>query len=134
MPVKAIANSIAFTVLSASSSSSSIRGELESVRRRRLKGPPLRIGIAQFKIHGDKDFSVDASVSIGTTISAETPNGFDAIKSLPDNQQAKHIRAAVALNRVLASNISPPENTGKQVGIDTGTSTAVKIDVGRKPL
>ena len=101
---------------------------------RRLKGPPLRIGIAQFKIHGDKDFSVDASVSIGTTISAETPNGFDAIKSLPDNQQAKHIRAAVALNRVLASNISPPENTGKQVGIDTGTSTAVKIDVGRKPL
>jgi vacuolar-type H+-ATPase subunit E/Vma4 len=101
---------------------------------KRIKGPPLRIGIAQFNIHGDKDFSVDASVSIGTTISTETPNGFDAIKSLPDNQQAKHIRAAVALNRVLASNISPPENTGKHLGIDTGTSTAVRIDVGRKPL
>jgi len=101
---------------------------------KRIKGPPIRIGIAQYKIHGDKDFSVDASVSIGTDISAETPNGWDSIKSLPENQQAKRIRAAIALNLALASNISPPENTGKKVGIDTGTSTAVRINVGRKPL
>jgi hypothetical protein len=74
------------------------------------------------------------ALSIGTAISAETPNGLDSIKSLPDNQQAEHIRAALALNQVLASNISPPENTGKLVSVDTGTSTAVKIDVGRKPL
>jgi len=113
---------------------SDVDGLLQLAGWKRIKGPAMRIGITQFRIHGDKDFSVDASVSTGTTISAETPEGFDAIKSLPVNQQAKHIRAALSLNRVLASDISPAENTGKQVVIEAGTSTAVKIDVGRKPL
>jgi hypothetical protein len=101
---------------------------------KRVKGPPLRIGITQFIINGDKDFKVDESVSIGTGISVETPKGIESISQIPDNQQAEHIRAAIALSQMLAQNISPSENTGKPVGVDTGTSTAVRIDVGRKPL
>jgi hypothetical protein len=107
---------------------------LKSAGWKRVKGPPLRIGIAQFKIHGDKDFGVDDSVSIGIGVAVETPNGMESLKGLRDDQLPEHIRAAVVLNRVLALNVSPSENTGKLVGVDTGTSTAVKIDVGRKPL
>jgi hypothetical protein len=107
---------------------------LELAGWKRIKGPPLRIGLTQFRIHGDKDFAVDESVSTGTGISAETPNGWDSIKAVPENQLAEHIRAALALNQVLALNVSPSENTGRLVGIDLGTSTVVRIDVGRKPL
>lgn len=107
---------------------------LELAGWKRIKGPQMRIGIAQFRIHGDKDFAVDMSVSIGTGISVETPDGWDSIKALPENQLAEHIRAAVALNQVLALNVSPSENTGRLVNVNSGTSTSVRIDVGRKPL
>jgi hypothetical protein len=85
-------------------------------------------------MHGDKDFAVDISVSVGIGISAETPNGWESIKALPAEQLPAHIRAAVALNQLLDLNVSPSENTGRTVGVDTGTSTTVRIDVGRKPL
>jgi hypothetical protein len=106
---------------------------LELAGWKRVKSPPLRLGIPQYRIHGNKEFAVDLNASIGITISAETPNGFESVKDLANNQQAEHIRAALALNEVLASSVSPPENTGRAVGIDTGTSTVVKMDVGRKP-
>ena len=77
----------------------------------------MRIGIPQFRIHGDKDFAVDLNASIGTSVSAETANGWESVKSLPDDQQAEHIRAALALNQMLASNISPPENTARMVSL-----------------
>jgi hypothetical protein len=113
---------------------SDINELLELAGWKRIKAPPMRIGVTQFLIHGDKDFAVDISVSTGTTISVETPDGFDSVKSIPADQQAEHLRAALALNQALALGISPPENTGAKVRVDTGTSTAVRIDVGRKPL
>jgi len=101
---------------------------------KRIKGPPMRIGINQIDINYDKEFAVDVSVSTGTVISVETPNGHESVKGLPENQLAEHIRAAIALNQVLSSNVSPSENTGKLVAVNRGTSTAVRIDVGRKPM
>lgn len=111
---------------------SDINELLELAGWKRIKGPPMRIGITQFLIHGDKNFAVDASVSTGTAVSVENPS-LESVKDLPDDQQAEYIRAAIALNQVLASNISPPENTGRSVGLDQGTSKVVRIDVGRKP-
>jgi hypothetical protein len=107
---------------------------LKSAGWKRVKGPPMRIGITQFIMNRDKDFTVDESVATGIGISAETPGGFESIKALPPGQVAEHIRAAIALNQVLALSVSPSENTGKLTGIDTGTSTVVWIDIGRKPL
>ena len=101
---------------------------------KRVKGPPMRIGISQVLVHEDKDFAVDINVSTGIQISAEAPNGIESLKSIPENQFAAYIRAAMALNKVLSLNISPPENTGRLVAIQPGTSTVVRIDVGRKPL
>jgi len=101
---------------------------------KRIKGPPMNLGIPQFRIHGDKDFAVNLTASTGTGISAEIPNGLDSVKNLPADQLPEHLRAGIALNEVLALNISPSENTGRLVGVDTGTSTAVRIEVGRKPL
>lgn len=113
---------------------SEINELLELAGWKRIKGLPMRIGIPQFRIHGDKDFAVDLSVSTGIGISVETPTGFESIKGLPDDQLAEHIRAAIALNQVLASNVSPSENTGRSVSVDRGASMTVRIDVGRKPL
>lgn len=101
---------------------------------KRTKGPVMRIGITQYLINGNKDFAVDESVSLGTVILAEVPNGYDSVKALPENQLPQHLRAAIVLNQELASNIEPAENTGTPVKVDIGTSTVVKIDVGRKPL
>jgi hypothetical protein len=77
---------------------------------------------------------VDLSVSTGTVISAETPNGIESVKGLPDDQLADYIRGAIALNKAVAQNVSPSEITGRPVNIKPGTSKAVEIDVGRKPL
>src|SRR6266852_791218 len=84
---------------------------------KRVKGLPMRIGIRQFIINGDKDFKVDESVSTGIGVSVETPNGFESIKDIPPDQVPGHIRAAIALNQALASSVSPSENTGRQVGV-----------------
>jgi hypothetical protein len=101
---------------------------------KRIKGPPMRIGVPQILINNDKEFTVDLSVSTGTVISAETPNGIESVKGLPDDQLADYIRAAIALNKAVAQNVSPSEITGRPVNIKPGTSKAVEIDVGRKPL
>lgn len=100
----------------------------------RIKGPVMRIGITQVHINGDKDFAVDISLSTGTVISAQTPGGIESLNGLPDVILPGYVRAAVALNEVLAAHIAPSENTGMRVGIKSGASTAVEIDVGRKPM
>jgi hypothetical protein len=107
---------------------------LKSAEWKRIKGPVMAIGLEQILIHGDKDFAVNKSLSTGISISVETPIPLESVKALPDDQVPEHLRAAIALNQVLASNVSPPENTSRLVGVDTGPSTAVRIDVGRKPL
>jgi len=107
---------------------------LKSAEWKRIKGPVMAIGIEQILIHSDKEFAVNKSLSTGIGISVETPIPLESVKALPDDKVPEHLRAAVALNQVLASNVSPPENTGRLVGVDTGGSTAVRIDVGRKPL
>jgi hypothetical protein len=106
---------------------------LRSAGWKRAKSLPLTLGIPQYKIGGSAEFKVPGNVSVGISISVETPKGFDSIQNLAPEQQAEHIRAAITLNQLLISNVSPPEHTGKQVGVDTGTSTVVRIDVGRKP-
>lgn len=111
-----------------------IKDVLEAAGWKRIKGPAMRIGISQVNIHQDKDFAVDLSVSTGIVVSVETPGGLESVKDLAADQQSEHIRAAIALNHILALNVSPTENTGKSVGVDAGTSTTVRIDIGRKPI
>ena len=101
---------------------------------KRIKGPPMRIGITQVLIHEDKEFAVDISVSTGIGMAVETPNGMESLKGISDDQLAGYIRAAISLNKVLALNVSPSDNTGRLVAVKLGTSTTVEIDVGRKPL
>ncbi len=72
------------------------------------------------------DFGPGVTISIESTIPDIEKK---ALESLPE-----YIRAAVALNSALASNISPSENTDRLVNPSNGTSTIVGISVGRKPL
>jgi hypothetical protein len=98
---------------------------------KRIKGPPLNIGIPQFTVHGDKDFGVNMSISSGIVISVEHPGGVEAVRAIPDDQAPEYIRAAITLSKVLASNVRPSDNPAG-LTVSPGTSKLVRIDVGRK--
>lgn len=79
---------------------------------------------------GGDGAGIDLEPGIKVSIESTIP---DLDKNSPENLP-EYIRAAIALNSTLASNVSPPENTGRLVGADKGASTVVRISVGRKPL
>lgn len=79
---------------------------------------------------GDDGAGIDLEPGIKVSIESTVPDlDKNSLENLPE-----YIRAAIVLNLTLASNVSPPENTGRLVGTDKGASTIVRISVGRKPL
>jgi hypothetical protein len=79
---------------------------------------------------GDDGAGIDVEPGIKVSIESTIPDlDKNSLENLPE-----HIRAAMVLNLTLASNVSPPEKTGRLVGMDKGASTVVRISVGRKPL
>jgi hypothetical protein len=98
---------------------------------KRVKSPHSFPGLV---LWGDPKSDDGAGIDLepGTKVSIESiiPDiNNTLLGTLPE-----YVRAAIVLNLTLAGSISPPENTGRAVGVDNGTATAVRIAVGRKPL
>jgi hypothetical protein len=101
---------------------------------KRLKSPTRSISVPTVRVRNDDALVVPTGLSVGIGISIEAPGGYELVRKLTPVQQAEHIRAAITLNAVLASNVFPPENTGRAVEVDAGNSPVVRISVGRKPV
>jgi hypothetical protein len=78
-------------------------------------------------------FAVPVSLGTGVRVSIESSNP-TAFQLLTLADMPQYARAAVALGFSLPPNISPPqEKSDKAANVESGTSTAVRIDVGKKP-
>jgi len=101
---------------------------------KRVKAPHRFPGLVLWGKREDDD-GAGLDFEPGTKLSVDSVQGTaEEVDKLPLALLPQHVRAAVALNAALASNVSPTENTGRLVDVQTGTSTVVRISVGRKPL
>lgn len=98
---------------------------------KRIKAPHRFPGLVLWGNKADDDGAgFDFEPGIKVSIESQIPK----IEQLQLTDLPQYIRAAVVLNTMLASNVSPPENTGVLVDTKDGTSTVISIAVGRKPL
>jgi hypothetical protein len=92
-------------------------------------------GFPAINIYGSepRNFSVPVGFDIGVKISTDSPKPLDL--SMPIKSFPLYIQAAGSLNLALSQCIFPlqTDSVGKAAGVDTGTSTTVRIAVGRKP-
>lgn len=99
------------------------------------RGMPVA-GFPSINIYGKEvpELAVPVGFAIGVRVSTESrqPIDFDKVevKDLP-----QYLQAVGTLNVALSQCISPvqPNSVGMPALVETGTSTAVKIAVGRKP-
>jgi hypothetical protein len=89
-------------------------------------------GFPAVKIYGTDEVVVPESLIPGIMISVDAPKPSSTL-NLRIEQMPQYVRAAVTLNMVLATNVSPLENTKRKVDIEEGTSTVIRVTVGRKP-
>jgi hypothetical protein len=109
----------------------SIDRVLERAEWKRIKSPHHFPGLVLWGDKKDDDGAgIDMEPGIKVSVESTIPDlDKTSLENLPE-----YIRAAIALNLTLSSNVSPPENTGRLVGTEKGASTVLRISVGRKPL
>ena len=94
-------------------------------------------GFPALNIYGKEksNFSVPAGFNIGILIFADSPQPLEHLDTAKITDFQPHLQAAAALQIGLSQCLVPPSptNLGKVVNVDTGTSTTVRIAVGRKP-
>jgi multidrug efflux pump subunit AcrA (membrane-fusion protein) len=98
---------------------------------KRVKAPHKFPGFVLWGKREDDDgagFDFEPGVKVSADIARPE------MANLSESQLPQYLRAAIALNATLRSSISPPENTGKLIDVTNGSSTTVRISVGRKPL
>lgn len=79
------------------------------------------------------DFAVPVSLSTGVEISVESPESLSELQALPLANLPQYIRAGIALNLSLSSNLFPPQDSRTVVNVKPGTSTIIQIAIGKKP-
>jgi hypothetical protein len=85
-------------------------------------------------IYGDHKVIVPESLSRGVQISTQSPEVLAAIQARPPESWPPHIRAAAELNLGIKASLYPPqEGIGLSITVENGTSTVVRISVGKKP-
>jgi len=83
-------------------------------------------------------FGVGFSVGAGVHIRPESGEKVETLNALPPSQWPQHLQAAAALQRALATSISPSQDdlASKPLEIQptpSGLNTVVLIEVGKKP-
>lgn len=79
------------------------------------------------------DFSVPPGTGTGVSVSVDSLESVVTLRSLPRALAPPPLRAALALNDFIASTLVPPQQGSKDVFVEHGTSTTVRIVVGKKP-
>ena len=101
---------------------------------KRLTHSVLNIGVPALQISGRDDL-VNIGVNTGIRIAVDSSETLDALQALPRDKLPSHVRVAVILNELIFSHLSPPEvlKPENRVGVDPGPTTAIRIQVGKKP-
>jgi hypothetical protein len=104
-----------------------------SAQWKRVKPPH---GFPTINVYGnDVDFAVTSALNSGIQLSVESTESLATLNALAPERWPQHVRAAAALFSSLSSNLSPAETPSERKLVDvlTGTSTVVRISIGKKP-
>lgn len=109
-----------------------IDGVLQSARWKRTKPPAGFPAINVFGI--TVDFAVPLALTSGVKVSVDSSESLAVLQSRPIAELPQHVRAAITLNLNLGSNVFPaPEPPQGPVEVLSGSSTTIRISVGKKP-
>ena len=101
---------------------------------KRVKQSVLNLGIPALQISGREDL-VNTNASAAVHIEVDSPEAVETLNSLPKDKLPSQVRAAVLLNEAISSHLSPPEvlKQENRVSVSHGSSTVIRIIVGKKP-
>jgi len=110
-----------------------INAALESAGWKRIKQSGMNLSIPTVQL-GQNDL-VNTDVSTGTLVIVESTEPMEALESLPRDKLPSNVRIAIILNEAIISHMSPPESLTPQnrVSVSPGSSTVIRIKVGKKP-
>jgi hypothetical protein len=102
---------------------------------KRLKPPTAGAIILNVNVYGEKaDFGVPPRIGTGVLVSVDSSESADSLKLRPQEEWPLLVKTAVALKNALSLSVSPAQGgIGKDVIVESGTSTTVRIIVGKKP-
>jgi hypothetical protein len=91
-------------------------------------------GFPGINIYGSeaRSFTVPVGFNTGIQISVDFPEATSTIESLPLDKLPPPLKAAVLLDMQLSVSLFPPSDI-KKVNVEKGTSTTMRIAVGKKP-
>lgn len=92
------------------------------------------VGFPAINVYGkDSDLAVPQALLPGVQISVESTEPLGDLQKQVLESLPEYVKAAIVLNLSLSTSLSPPQETiGKMVRVDPGTSTSVRISVGKK--
>ncbi|MFI5069553.1 MAG: hypothetical protein ACHP8A_01580 [Terriglobales bacterium] len=79
------------------------------------------------------DEAVTVAVVSGVLVSVDSQEELTALQAKPIQELPLYLRAAISLTLNITANLYPPQEKGKQVNVEKGASTVVRIAVGQKP-
>lgn len=86
----------------------------------------------------DDPGGITVTLEVGIGITVEAPNHSELVAKQDILHAPRHVQAATVLHLNLAANVYPPEKPDKTlaklINVDEGTSTTVRITIGRKSV
>jgi hypothetical protein len=91
-------------------------------------------GFPALNVYGrDVDFAVPTTVMTGIQVSVDSTESLETLKAFAVDKLPSPVKTAVILKLALDPNLSPAETNPKLVDVEPGTSTTVRVVVGKKP-
>jgi hypothetical protein len=91
-------------------------------------------GYPAINVYGqEQDFAVAAGMTFGVKISVNSDIPLATLQALPVDKLPAPTGAAAALAIALTGSLSPPQESGLKANVEPGSSTIVRIEMGRKP-
>jgi hypothetical protein len=110
-----------------------IDGVLHDAGWKRVDLPIRPAGPAMNINNRDESFSVVSSLQTGIHVSVQSSNSPASLNAISDRNWPPNVWAGEAIMVVLANSLIPRPKTNSTLGVESGTSMIVSIDVGKKP-
>jgi hypothetical protein len=111
-----------------------IEAVLDQAGWKRLKHAEINLGIPAIQISGHEDV-VNTDIGTAVRIEVDSTVPVETLQSLARDKLPSNVRIAIILNEAMLSHLSPQEvfKPGNRVNVNTGSSTVIRIKVGKKP-
>jgi hypothetical protein len=98
---------------------------------KRIVSTEPRFGVPALPVFGPKDL-VEIGAYDGIVVSVDSDKAVEFLKSLPPDKLPPLVQVAIGLSDALFSSLSPAAEEKTIVDVEQGTSTVIRINVGKK--